>query len=182
MFFDSESVFLWPWVGGVHPSNTTATTKSSLITKIEILMYSVSNVFLTSVVFLWPGGGGTSPLPRPSLNHHSTRESRFRYFYRKCFFDRRNVRLTHGVGHFPLVLPAVPPHENRDFNIFYKKCSFDPPDIEASKQANKQFILARLFSTRKRILWTRRYAYWTAKKAEVQSIIEYFLEKLTHFV
>ena len=31
---------------------------------------------------------------------------------------------------------------------FYEKCSFDPADIQ---EASKQFILARLFSTKKRI-------------------------------
>ena len=56
----------------------------------------VNDVFLTPTECsfdLGGGGGHSTPCPRPPLNHHSSRKSRFRCFHKKCFFDPGSVFL-----------------------------------------------------------------------------------------
>ena len=124
-------------------------------------------------VSLTRGRGGSASFPiipnhQRTIIRHENRD--FSVFHKKYFLTRGRRR--HYQHH-----QTISNHLNRDFNIFYKKCSFDPADIQASKQ----FILARLFSTRKRINWASiswkrslfnlfflycRSREWTNKKQE----------------
>ena len=58
------------------------------------------------------------------------------------------------IGRNPDQLQTIIQHENRDFNVLYKKCSFDRlrTQRQAINQSNKQFIVARLLSMRRRII------------------------------
>ena len=58
------------------------------------------------------------------------------------------------IGRNPDQLQIIIQHENRDFTVLYMKSSFDllRTQKQAINQSNKQFIIARLFSIRRRII------------------------------